>query len=188
MAVRHISVLKAQVCVAALSALYLSACVISGETLNNYYNYCQPGDEQCVEQKIIEACTRTASQYPYSRDRLLADEYAALMTADAVFQIEGGPKLVGREAISNALRERGADREVRHFSQVVRMTVTAEDRAEGLSYVTVWGVDAQSFAEGKNTVRQPVVIAEYHDQFRVEAAACRISNRLVKIIFEGASD
>lgn len=173
---------------AVLMMFNLSACVISGETINHYYNQCQAGDQQCQAQKTIDACTRTANQYPYSRDRLLFDEYADLMTEDAVFQIEGGPQLVGREAIVGALRERGVASEVRHISQVVRMVAKAEDSAQGLSYVMVWGVDAQSVAKGNNQVSQPLAIAEYHDEFKIEAGICRISNRLVKIIFEGAAE
>lgn len=169
------------------AALNLAACVANGDTHNNYYGDCQQGDQLCAEQKIVDACTRTANRYPYSRDRLLLEEYADLVTEDAVFQIEGGPKLEGRAAIADGLANRGAANETRHFSQVVQINATGEDTAEGLSYVTVWSVDAQAFAEGRNTVTEPWVIGEYHDQFEMEAGTCRISNRLVKIVFQGKS-
>lgn len=179
--------MKIKTIAALLAILNLSACGIYGETINNYYNQCPAGDAQCLQQKTIDACTRTANRYAYSRDRLLLEEYADLMTKDASFQIEGGPSLVGREAISRALLDRGEETVVRHFSNVVHIKVTGVDTAEGISYVVVWGVDAASFGEGKNRVQEPMAIAEYHDQFKIEENTCRISSRLVKIIFEGAA-
>ena len=139
-----------------------------------------------AENLMTRACTDTANQYPYSRDRLLYEEYAELFTQDASFQIEGNPKVQGREAIVNALKSRGPNKVTRHINNVVDMRVTGPQSLEGVSYVQVWSVDRDAYDEGKNTVSSPWIIGEYHDKFEMDEGRCLIKERFVKIIYQGS--
>jgi len=133
---------------------------------------------------IVQACTETANNYPYSRDRLLYKEYGELFTEDAVFQVEGSNKAVGRQAIINALKARGPQKVTRHINNVVDMTVLDNGQIQGVSYVEVWSVDAETYSQGDISVSAPWVIAEYHDQFEMQNGRCLISNRFAKIVYK----
>lgn len=163
--------------------LSLFGCATGEIITSNYYGQCSSNNnDYCKAQKKIAACTATANRYPYSRDRLMFEEYGALFTTDAEFQIEGGPLSVGREAIVQALRARGPLMQTRHVNKVVDMKVLSENEVQGVSYVTVWRKlhqhDEQSL-EG-----QAWILGEYHDQFMMEGDRCLIQKRLVKIVFQ----
>ena len=166
----------------------LVGCVTGEIAANNFYSQCSSSSEdQCKEQMMIAACAATADSYPHSRDRLLFEEYGALFTADAEFQIEGGPRAVGREVIVQALRTRGPLMQTRHLNKVVDMQVISDTEVKGLSYVTIWRKrhqdseqkDAKPSLEG-----QAWIVAEYHDDFKMEGDKCLIQNRLVKVVFQ----
>ena len=162
------------------------ACVGPGDVAKQRDGNCgQP--QECQEQRLLAACAATANSYPYSRDRLLYEEYGALFTQDAVFQIEGGPISSGRAAIVEALKLRGPNTLTRHYNKVVHMQATDEKSAEGISYVTVWMRSAGQMEAGDNIVKAPFVVGEYHDNFRWQDGRCLISKRFVKIVFRGAN-
>ena len=166
-----------------LALLSLVGCATGDIVASNYYSQCSSSnDERCKEQMMIAACTATANSYPYSRDRLLFDEYAALFTEDAEFQIEGGPQSLGREAIVHALKTRGPLMQTRHLSKVVDMRVTGTTEVQGLSYVTVWRKRHQG--DEQSLEGQAWIVGEYHDQFVMEGDNCLIHKRLVKIVFQ----
>ncbi len=169
-----------------ISLLSLFACASGDVRTNNYYGQCVSSNgDQCKEQRMIAACMATANSYPYSRDRLLFEEYGALFTEDAEFQIEGGPQSVGREAIVQALRERGPSMQTRHLTKVVDMRVTADNEVRGLSYVTVWRKRHQD--DPQSNEGEAWVVGEYHDQFLMQDEKCLIQKRLVKIVFQQTS-
>ena len=169
------------------SLVILSGCVsIQGVDVQS--DICLDSEHSnCREQWIVHACSVTANSYPYYRDRLLYAGYGELFTENASFQIGDGPKIEGRYAIVQALRNRGPRATSRHFSQVVNMQAVGEDAAKGISYLNIYQVDAQTLAKGDNTVGAPTFIAEYHDTFKIEDNRCLISNRKVVIVFKGAA-
>ncbi|NND82338.1 MAG: nuclear transport factor 2 family protein [Gammaproteobacteria bacterium] len=169
--------------------LLQAACVSVDGTTNWYQGECQKSAEDCAleraAERMLAACTVTANSYPYARDRAMLDEYAQLFTEDAHFQIEGQPALQGRPALVAGLQARAAANELRHMSQVVDMQATGEGTARGVSYVTIWRVGAEAWSNGDRTVHGPWIVAEYHDEFRMQGKRCLISDRLVKIVFAG---
>lgn len=165
----------------------LSACTTTSDSSGAAKCCADSVDIEWQHAKIIESCTATANRYPYSRDRLLYDEYGALFTEDAVFQIEGGLEVIGRPAIVQALRERGATAITRHVSHVVSIETNDDTTASGISYVTIWRADARSMQAGDNTVASPFVVGEYHDEFKIQDQRCLISKRLVRIVFQGVT-
>lgn len=162
----------------------LGACAVT-DNASHFYGWCpdQHG-RACKQRLLLETCTGAANSYPYARDRLLYDEYGALFTENAVFQIAGGPEIVGREAIIAALRERGPLATMRHISRVVRINATGESTAEAISYVTIWRGDA---TPGDQAVSGPWIMGEYHDEFQMQDRRCLISRRLVKIVFQATA-
>ena len=168
------------------SLLLLSGCVsIQGVDVQG--DFC-PDSQQanCREQWIVNACSATANSYPYYRDRLLYKGYGELFTENATFQIGDRAVIEGREAIVQALRNRGPKATSRHFSQVVNMQAVGEDAATGISYLNLYQVDTQTLNNGDNSVGAPTFIAEYHDTFMIENNRCLIDKRKVVIVFRGA--
>ena len=165
----------------------ISSCAASGEVAKQRYADDCGQAAECQKQRLLTECAATANRYPYSRDRLLYDEYGALFTQDAVFQIEGGPISRGRAAIVDALRLRGPKALTRHYNKVVQMQSTGKNTAVGISYVTVWMRSAEQMQAGDNSVEAPFVVGEYHDNFRWQDGRCLIAKRLVKIVFRGAN-
>ncbi len=163
--------MKGQQLIAAASALMLSAC--ASAPLPN--------------KSLTVACTQTANSYPFSRDRLDYDAYGALFTDDAVFDLSaiGAGRLVGREAIVAALKARGPAAVTRHINQVVKMEAVDATHARGVSYVVVYAVPADRMAAGSTAVSQPLVVAEYHDQFVWAAGRCQIQERRLQMVFDG---
>ncbi len=136
---------------------------------------------------LVSACTQTANSYPYSRDRLDYEAYGDLFAPDAVFDLTtiGAGELVGREAIVSALKARGPAAVTRHINQVVTMEAVDAAHARGLSYVVVYAVPADAMAAGNSAVSQPLVVAEYHDQFVWLSGRCQIERRRLEVIFDG---
>ncbi|NND00410.1 MAG: nuclear transport factor 2 family protein [Gammaproteobacteria bacterium] len=151
------------------------------DNASHYYGWCPDQHSQaCKQRLLLEACRATANSYPYLRDRLLYDQYGALFTEEAVFQIEGSPELVGRQAITAALRERGSQGIMRHVSHVVNIAATGEASAEAVSYVTIW---REETTPTDKAVSGPWIMGEYHDEFQMQNRQCLISKRVVKIVF-----
>jgi len=167
--------------IVAFSLMLLSACVTGGPITNNYQNCTTP---ECKQHAAVQACTVTANSYPYVRDQLLYEEYGALFTDDAVFQIEQTPAVVGRAAIVQALKKRGPATPTRHMNHVVSMQALDDSTASGISYGTVWRAGKNEQGEPSKSVSGPWLVVEYHDDFRIEAGRCVIAKRLIKIIFE----
>ena len=165
--------------------VFISACAAHGDVAKQRDNGSCGHQQECQKHDLLAACAATANSYPYSRDRLLFDEYAALFTQDAVFQIEGGPISNGRAAIVEALKLRGPKAVTRHYNKVVQMQATGQNTAQGISYVTVWMRSAEQMQASDNIVKAPFVVGEYHDKFRWQDGRCLIAKRFVKIVFRG---
>lgn len=140
---------------------------------------------QKTEQQLIDACTATANSYPYSRDRVLLEEYGQLFTEDATFQIATQPIVQGRLKIVEALKIRGAQATTRHLSHVVHMEAINNTTAKGISYFNLYRVDTKTMAAGDNSISAPFIVGEYHDEFRLVDNQCLISKRKAVIIFKG---
>ena len=173
--------------------LGLSACV-SIDGVDVYSDSCLDSqDENCQlnerEQWIINVCSLTANSYPYYRDRLLYHGYGELFTENATFQIGDHAEIKGKTAIVEALRSRGSSATTRHFSQVVNMQAVDENTARGVSYLNLYSAktESQDILAGskKKQAIAPLLIAEYHDTFKIKNRRCLIDSRKVVIIFMG---
>lgn len=164
----------------------LSGCIATINAAPEQNSDAPGGCAACDQQTVVQACTRAADSYVYVRDRLLYDDYGALFTEDATFQIEGGPSASGREQIVQALRARGPGADLRHDSKVVFMQQTAETTASGVSYFTIWRAVEDGSKLGRNTLGAPWVFGEYHDDYQMQSDRCLISKRLIKVIYQAS--
>lgn len=131
------------------------------------------------QQEIVAACTQTNRDYQLHRDRGNAAEYGALFTPDAEFVLSA--PLRGREAITAAMLDRVAERQTRHFINIVQLEATGPDTAEGLVYLMVTGAPAGAApADRKGSVD---LVAEYHDRYVMQGTRCLIERRAVDIAF-----
>ncbi|MEM7357628.1 MAG: nuclear transport factor 2 family protein [Pseudomonadota bacterium] len=172
-------------------ALSLSACIATINATPEQQIGNSPECQGCQQApqatvSVAQACTDTADSYVYVRDRLLYEEYVALFSEDASFQIEGGPTAEGREQIVNALRTRGPAADLRHDSKVVHMQQTGAATASGVSYFTIWRADGVGAKIGKNKLGSPWVFGEYHDDYQMQGGRCLITKRLIKIVYQAS--
>ncbi len=136
-------------------------------------------------REVISACNETAGRYAWLRDRLEYEAYGDLFTEDGVFAI-GSQETVGRGAIIEALKARGADQTTRHVITPVRIEVIDRQRATGISYLQLYSATGRQQGDEPLGIQGPAAIAEYHDEFRMTDAGCKFAARRVKLIFIAA--
>lgn len=144
----------------------------------------QPADVSDERARLMQdACAALVLEYADSRDRLDYEAYGSLFTEDAIFEF-AGQETQGRQAIVNALKERGAQMVTRHFSTPVAFEPTSHSEARGVAYLQLFRAPAGG--ETPHTYAEPPLIAEYHDEYHVADSNCRFKARRIKLIMSPA--
>jgi uncharacterized protein (TIGR02246 family) len=120
------------------------------------------------------ACRALVEAYAYHRDQLDADAAARLFTDDAVLEIMG-ERYIGRDAIHRRLAGARGGPITRHMLSTIHIDRAGPDRAEGVSYVTIYQAPpADDPADVRADLR---IIGEYHDRFELTADGWKIAAR-----------
>lgn len=122
---------------------------------------------------IERACTDLVLDYAYHRDRPDADGVAGIFAEDAVLSVLG-QDFVGRDAIRARLQGAENGPVFRHMMSTVRIFVESDDRASGVSYVTVYSAPPGGLPRPLDA---PLGVGEYHDKFVRTAAGWKIQRR-----------
>ncbi|MDH3642136.1 MAG: nuclear transport factor 2 family protein [Gammaproteobacteria bacterium] len=137
---------------------------------------------------VESACRSLVIDYAYYRDRLDADNYAAVFAKDAVLSVLGN-EYSGRETIRqrlvNLLETEGKPIS-RHMMSTIKIIPIDANAAHGVSYVKV-------YVEPPNDERPVatngyVSVGEYHDIFTRTDDGWKIARREYKPILEPASE
>lgn len=126
-----------------------------------------------------EACRDLVLRSAGFTDSRDAAAFAQLFAEDGELRRPSGEALQGRAAIHAAYAARPANRLTRHLVTNSIVTLTAPDRAEGLSYVLMWSGDRQDAETAFGRPAQPQqLVGEYEDRFvRTPAEGWRIQSR-----------
>jgi hypothetical protein len=138
-----------------------------------------------VERNLVFACEQVVKHYAYYRDRLDYEGYGKLFTTDAVLLFPGGMRYQGRDAIVEALRERGPQTVTRHLVTAVKIIPNDNTTATGTSYVLVYGYPAGPEITEPVTVKGYSLVGEYRDAFRMVDGECLIQQRELIINMTG---
>lgn len=134
-----------------------------------------------VRPSVQAACAATVHAYAHARDAVDADAYGALFTADAIFR-SGESKQVGRAAIVEALKTRGAGASTRHLVGSVMIAPGGPAAATGLSYALVLDSAAEADAPAAPfSAARVLAFVRYEDVFVVEDGLCRFAARTATI-------
>lgn len=123
--------------------------------------------------EIERACTGLVLDYAYYRDRPDADGLAGIFAEDAVLNVLG-QAFVGRDAIRARLQGAENGPLFRHMMSTIRIFVDSEDRARGVSYVTVYSASPGAMPR---PLGAPLGVGEYHDAFVRTADGWKIQRR-----------
>jgi ketosteroid isomerase-like protein len=127
---------------------------------------------------IVHACERLVLDSAAFADSHRPEELANLFTKEAVLVRPVGLPLQGRAAIREAYATRPAERVTRHLVTNIRIDVESATHARGASYVLLWSCSTKDQAGPLGRpARQPAVVGEFHDVFRLGADGWRISSR-----------
>src|SRR5215510_649297 len=133
---------------------------------------------------IERACERLVMDFAFFSDQQDYESLAGLFTPDGVMQRPSGDPLVGRTAIIQSYRSRGAGRLTRHICTNTRITVESEDRARGTTYAVVFSANAAQSPEAhfgiKADPRQ--LIGEFEDEFVLSEDGWRIASRRARFV------
>lgn len=133
---------------------------------------------------IERACERLVFDFAYFSDRQDYESLAALFTPDGAMTRPAGDVLVGRAAIIDSYRSRGAGRITWHSCTNVRITVESVDRARGLTYAIVYSANANRPPEAHFGIPADPrhLIGEFEDEFVRTEEGWRIAARRARFI------
>ena len=123
--------------------------------------------------EVEEACTALVLDYAYYRDRPDAESFANVFARDAVLVVLD-QEFVGRDAIAERLRNAASGPLFRHMMSTIRIFPADDNKASGVSYVTVYSAAA---GDMPRALGQPLAVGEYHDQFVRTASGWKIQRR-----------
>lgn len=129
--------------------------------------------------RIERTCERLVlDSFAFNDQRDFA-AFAALFADSGTLYRPSGAALVGPAAIRDAYEGRPATRLTRHVCSNVRITVTSATTATGLSYVTLWGGNAEDTPDGHFGVAADarLLMGEVEDAFVETPAGWRIQTR-----------
>ena len=122
---------------------------------------------------IEQACTELVLDYAYYRDRPDAGSVADIFAEDAVLRVLG-QEFAGRAAIRARLQGAEKGPVFRHMMSTIRIFVDSDDRARGVSYVTVYSASPGAMPR---PLGAPLGVGEYHDVFVRTADGWKIQQR-----------
>ena len=126
-------------------------------------------------------CERLIIRYTHIADFGPGASMIELFTDDGVWS-SGQETYTGHEELAAFFGRDKGPAKSRHVASNLLVTITGDDRAEGLSYFTLY-----RYTEEKPRVpdldEQPVIVGEYRDQFRRTAAGWRIAERRADVGF-----
>lgn len=124
------------------------------------------------------ACRALVMDYAYYRDRLDADNFAAIFSKNAVLSVQGN-EFTGRDAIRQRLLDIEGNPVSRHLMSTIRITPIDAATAHGVSYVKVYVEEAPD-NERPVVTSGFLAIGEYHDIFKLTDAGWKIARREFK--------
>ena len=133
-------------------------------------------------EDIHQQCIDLVLGYAYHRDNFNAEEFSQLFTEDASLTV-GGQTWVGREEIRGRIQELRNGSTIRHLMSTMRIVPDGEDRATGVSYVTIYNAPP-----GVTEVEGFLLIGEYHDEFVRTEEGWKIQTRELRPVYRYARD
>jgi hypothetical protein len=107
-----------------------------------------------------------------------------LFTADGTW-VRGGKPFTGRDQLLQSFAARSKSVVTRHFTSNIRIVVTDDNNAGGVTYFMAVNHDAGTDdPELPLPVNLPFSIGEYHDKFVRTQAGWRISHRMITRVFQ----
>jgi hypothetical protein len=138
----------------------------------------QPHESHAIER----ACTALSYAYARAVDFRDQDALVELFTADAVLTI--GETLRGQDAIRTWIRARPDEVRSRHIISNVFVDVIDDDRARGISYLTLYRHEGpQSLRYGPVPLPGPAAVGHYEDRFARTADGWRFAARRLQLAF-----
>jgi len=133
---------------------------------------------------IERACTRLVLEASAANDRHDFGTFASLFAADAVLYRPSGEPLRGRLAIIESYRARPRSRMTRHVCSNVLVHVETASAARALTYVVVYGADAEIPPDGHFGVAcEPRrLVGEFADRFALTTEGWRIKERRARFV------
>ena len=147
------------------------------------------------ERHTIAACTDLVLDYALYRDQIDVERFVALFAPQGRLSVQG-KTYVGLEAIRarmSLLQNAKAAPKTRHLMSTIRINQVSENRATGISYVTVYAGAAPSQTKEDEdsgeleTVNGFAIIGNYIDEFERTPQGWRIASRRLEGAFRDAS-
>ena len=139
-------------------------------------------------REIEEACKGLVVSLVHHSDHGVDEAAVDLFTADGVW-VRGGKPFTGRDQLLQSFAARSKSVVTRHFTSNIRIVVTDDDNAEGVSYFMAFNHDSGTDQpELPLPVNLPFSIGEYHDKFVCTPAGWRFAHRMIKRVFQRAAD
>jgi SnoaL-like protein len=138
---------------------------------------------------IERACERLVMDFAFFSDQQDYESLSALFTPDGVMQRPSGDPLVGRTAIIQSYKSRGAGRLTRHICTNIRITVESEDRALGITYAVVFSANAARAPEAHFGIKADprYLIGEFEDEFVRTEEGWKIAHRRARFVMHADS-
>ncbi|HEX4890979.1 MAG TPA: nuclear transport factor 2 family protein [Alphaproteobacteria bacterium] len=134
-----------------------------------------------AERDAIErACEKLSIAYARHIDFFEYDAFVDLFTEDGELEVMGAP-LKGREAMMKFLTGRPANRKSLHIFTNIWTNVLDENRAEGVTYLSLFRADQDGDKPVK--VPGPMMAGYYRDKFVRTPKGWRIARRDGHILF-----
>jgi len=134
------------------------------------------------QQEIIAACTDLVMDYAVFRDRVDVEGYTGLFGVDGSLTLRG-ETFKGQEAIRARISEAINGPRTRHLMSTIHITPLDENRAIGVSYVTIYSAPQSNSESEPAMVQGFTAIGDYVDEFVRAGAGWRISKRTLEIQF-----
>ena len=139
------------------------------------------------EQRAIkEECERLVIALVHHSDHGEDEAAVDLFSADATW-IRGSKPFTGRDQLLESFAARSETAVTRHLTSNIRIMVTDENNAAGVSYYMALRHDPETGdAALPLPMNPPFSMGEYHDKFVRTSAGWRISHRVIKRVFQRA--
>lgn len=137
-------------------------------------------------RRIIEdECRKLSIAYARHVDFKEYDLFVELFAPDGELNVTGTP-IVGHEKLEKAMAMRPNSLQSRHVLTNIHIHVIDEDRAEGISYLTLYrheGDSQNDAKEGPREISGPAGVGHYSDKFIRTEEGWRFSSRVLHFAF-----
>lgn len=133
---------------------------------------------------IERACERLSHAYSRHTDFREYDKFVDLFAEDAL--LNAGGELRGKEAIRQAMSKRSDRLRSRHVVTNHIVDVIDEDRAEGVTYLTLYREVSEEARDPANVLglSGPAAIGHYTDKYIRTAEGWRFASRVLEFAFQ----